>query len=198
MTTEIESEHDVEDEVNEPQRIQKLIASFLGFQLFSTIVIVGGSMLFLFATLHPSLIFQNNTPTGGDMGAHVWGPAFLRDNLLSNFKLSGWSMDWYSGLPTYRFYMVVPALFILLLDIVLPYGIAFKIIAVAGIIALPACAWTFGKLARFAYPLPELFALAATVFLLWRKYCEHHGWRVFLFHCIGFRISWIGFFGPRS
>ena len=82
MTTEIESEHDVEDEVSEPQRIQKLIASFLGFQLFSTIVIVGGSMLFLFATLHPSLIFKNNTPTGGDMGAHVWGPAFLRDNLL--------------------------------------------------------------------------------------------------------------------
>lgn len=53
MTTEIESEHNVEDEVSEPQRIQKLIASFLGFQLFSTIVIVGGSMLFLFATLHP-------------------------------------------------------------------------------------------------------------------------------------------------
>ena len=165
MTTEIESEHDVEDEVSEPQRIQKLIASFLGFQLFSTIVIVGGSMLFLFATLHPSLIFKNNTPTGGDMGAHVWGPAFLRDNLLPHLKLSGWSMDWYSGLPTYRFYMVVPALFILLLNIVLPYGIAFKIVAVAGIIALPACAWAFGKLARFAYPLPELFALAATVFL---------------------------------
>ena len=109
------------------------------------------------------------------MGAHVWGPAFLRDNLLSNFKLSGWSMDWYSGLPTYRFYMVVPALFILLLDIVLPYGIAFKIIAVIGIIALPACAWAFGKLARFAYPLPELFALAATVFLFDESFTIYGG-----------------------
>lgn len=175
MTTEIESEHDVEHEVVAPNRIQKLAASFQGFQLFSTIVIVGGAMLFLFATLHPSLIFRNNTPTGGDMGAHVWGPAFLRDNLLSNFKLSGWSMDWYSGLPTYRFYMVVPALFILLLDIVLPYGIAFKIIAVAGIIALPACAWAFGKLARFAYPLPELFALAATVFLFDESFTIYGG-----------------------
>ena len=29
------------------------------------------------------LIFDRTTPTGGDMGAHVWGPAFLRDNLLS-------------------------------------------------------------------------------------------------------------------
>ena len=139
--------------------------NFSALQLFSTIVIVGGAMLFLFVTLHPSLIFRNNTPTGGDMGAHVWGPAFLRDNLLGSFKLSGWSMDWYSGLPTYRFYMVVPALMILLLDVVLPYGVAFKIIAVIGIIALPLCAWAFGKLARLAYPLPELFAIAATLFL---------------------------------
>ena len=58
MTTEIESEHDVEDEVVAPNRIQKLAASFQGFQIFSTIVIVGGAMLFLFATLHPSLIFK--------------------------------------------------------------------------------------------------------------------------------------------
>lgn len=139
--------------------------TFPSLQLFSTIVIVGGAMLFLFATLHPSLIFRNNTPTGGDMGAHVWGPAFLRDNLLNNFRLSGWSMDWYSGLPMYRFYMVVPALFILLLDVILPYGIAFKIVAVSGIIALPLCAWAFGRLARFKYPMPEMFAIAATIFL---------------------------------
>jgi hypothetical protein len=139
--------------------------TFPSLQLFSTIVIVGGAMLFLFATLHPSLIFRNNTPTGGDMGAHVWGPAFLRDNLINNFRLSGWSMDWYSGLPMYRFYMVVPALFILLLDVILPYGIAFKIVAVSGIVALPLCAWAFGRLARFKYPMPEMFAIAATIFL---------------------------------
>ena len=139
--------------------------TFASLQLFSSIVIVGGAMLFLLATLHPSLIFKNNTPTGGDMGAHVWGPAFLRDNLLSHLRLSGWTMDWYSGFPIYRFYMVVPALFIVLLDVVLPYGIAFKIVAVIGIVALPLCAWAFGRLARFVYPLPELFALAATVFL---------------------------------
>ena len=139
--------------------------TFPSLQLFSTIVIVGGAMLFLLATLHPGLILKGNTPTGGDMGAHVWGPAFLRDNLLSNLRLSGWTMDWYSGFPIYRFYMVVPALFIVLLDVVLPYGIAFKLVAVAGIVALPLCAWAFGRLARFVYPLPELFAVAATVFL---------------------------------
>ena len=139
--------------------------TFPSLQLFSTIVIVGGAMLFLLATLHPGLILRNNTPTGGDMGAHVWGPAFLRDHLLSNLRLSGWTMDWYSGFPIYRFYMVVPALFIVFLDVLLPYGIAFKLVAVAGIVALPLCAWAFGRLARFVYPLPELFAVAAAIFL---------------------------------
>ena len=131
----------------------------------SAILVVGGATIFLLLTLHPDLIFRNNTPTGGDMGAHVWGPAFLRDHLLSNFRLSGWSMDWYAGLPVYRYYMVVPALFIVALNFILPYGIAIKVAAVIGILTLPFCAWLFGRFARFAYPVPEMLAIAATIFL---------------------------------
>ena len=131
----------------------------------SAIIVVGGATIFLLLTLHPDLIFRNNTPTGGDMGAHVWGPAFLRDHLLNNFRLAGWSMDWYAGLPVYRYYMVVPALFIVVLNLVLPYGIAIKIAAVIGILTLPYCAWLFGRFARFAYPIPEMLAIAATIFL---------------------------------
>jgi hypothetical protein len=74
-------------------------------------------------------------------------------------------MDWYAGLPVYRYYMVVPALFIVALNIVLPYGIAIKIAAVIGILTLPFCAWLFGRFARFAYPIPEMLAIAATIFL---------------------------------
>jgi hypothetical protein len=131
----------------------------------SAILVVGGATIFLLLTLHPDLIFRNNTPTGGDMGAHVWGPAFLRDHLLNHFRLAGWSMDWYAGLPVYRYYMVVPALFIVGLNLVLPYGIAIKIAAVIGILTLPYCAWLFGRFARFAYPIPEMLAIAATIFL---------------------------------
>ena len=69
-------------------------------------------------------------------------------------------MDWYAGMPMYRFYMVVPALAIVALDTLLPYGIAFKLIAVLGLVTLPVCCWAFGRLARFRYPLPELFAFA--------------------------------------
>ncbi|MGA1638444.1 MAG: hypothetical protein ACO38L_05980, partial [Ilumatobacteraceae bacterium] len=139
----------------------------------AVIILVTTAMVFF--TLQPSLIFRNNTPTGGDMGAHVYGPAYLRDHLLTSFRLSGWSNDWYSGLPMYRFYMVVPALFILALDVLLPYGIALKLVAIAGLVALPLCTWLFAKLARFAFPIPELFVVASTLFLFDESFTIYGG-----------------------
>lgn len=121
------------------------------------------------------LVLDDTTPTGGDMGAHVWAPAFLRDHFLPNFQLSGWTMDWYGGLPLYRFYMVIPALAIVTLDTVLPYGVAFKLIAISGLVLFPIACWTFGRLARFRYPIPELFAVAALCFLLDESYSIYGG-----------------------
>ncbi len=127
--------------------------------------------------LSPSsdLIFDNNTPTGGDFGAHVWGPAFLRDHLLPAFRFNGWTMDWYGGMPVYRFYMVLPAVFVLLVDTVLPYGVALKLVGVAGLITLPIACWGFGRLARFTYPIPELFAFAGLAFALDESFTIYGG-----------------------
>jgi hypothetical protein len=125
--------------------------------------------------VHWDLITTSNTPTGGDMGAHVMGPAYLRDHLLPSLRLNGWNPYWYDGFPMYRFYMVVPALMIVALNVILPYGIAFKIIAVAGIMTLPVCCWAFGRLARFVFPIPELFALAGLVFLLDESFSIYGG-----------------------
>jgi len=143
------------------------------WQRFATVVTVGGAMLAVLLSLHPRLIVANNTPTGGDFGAHVWGPAYLRDHLLP--RLTGWSMDWYAGLPTYRFYMVVPALAIVALDALVPYGVAMKIVAVAGPVALPWCAWRFGRLVRLPFPVPEAFAVASTIFLFDESFTIYGG-----------------------
>ena len=62
-----------------------------------TFVLVAGATLFLLVSLEPSRWFSSTTPTGGDMGAHVWSPAYLRDVLLPNFRLTGWSPDWYAA-----------------------------------------------------------------------------------------------------
>lgn len=140
-----------------------------------TALCLGGSTWAALQVVHPDLVFTNNTPTGGDMGAHVMGPAFLRDVLLPNFQLTGWSNYWYAGLPMYRFYMVTPALAIVLLNVVLPYGIAFKLVAVSGIVTLPLCCWAFGRLARFRYPMPELFAIGGLLFLFDESYSIYGG-----------------------
>lgn len=145
------------------------------FKAMSTTAVVLGATLIILSVLHPDLILKNNTPTGGDMGAHVWGPAYLRDVLLPHWRLTGWSMDWYSGLPAYRFYMVIPALAIVLLDVVLPYGIAFKLIVVAGLVAFPWCVHFMGRIARLAYPLPELMVVGATMFLLDESFTIYGG-----------------------
>ena len=76
------------------------------------LVVVG----FVLGQLGLGNILTDNTPAGGDMGAHVWGPAFLRDHILPHFRLSGWTADWYDGFPAYQFYMVLPALMIVALN----------------------------------------------------------------------------------
>jgi len=141
----------------------------------TALIIVGGSTFAVLKVVHLNLVFENNTPTGGDMGAHVMAPAYLRDNLLPHFQLSGWSNYWYDGFPMYRFYMVVPALMIVALNLVFPYGVAFKLVVILGLVTLPVCCWAFGRLARFRYPMPELMALAATVFLFDESFSIYGG-----------------------
>jgi hypothetical protein len=87
-------------------------------------------------TVHPEWILRTTTPTGGDMGAHVWGPQFLRDHLLPNFRLTGWSPDWYAGFPAYVFYMVIPSLVVVLLNVGPPLWLSPFLLA-----ALAAATW---------------------------------------------------------
>lgn len=94
-------------------------------------VIVGGVTLFVVWNLSPWLWFTDTTPTGGDLGAHVWSPAYLRDELLPNFRLTGWSPDWYAGFPAFTFYMVVPSLLIVMVNVGL--GIPIDLVAALGI-----------------------------------------------------------------
>ena len=141
----------------------------------TALILVGGTTFSVLKVVHLNLVFENNTPTGGDMGAHVMAPAYLRDHLLPHFQLSGWSNYWYDGFPLYRFYMVVPALMIVALNVAFPYGVAFKLVTILGLVTLPMCCWAFGRLARFRYPMPELMAVAATIFLFDESFSIYGG-----------------------
>jgi hypothetical protein len=158
-------------------RIERIDARGAGQKALglASLAIVAAAVAFTFAHLEPGLLFADTTPAGGDMGAHVWGPAFLRDHLLPQGRLTGWTPDWYAGFPAYHFYMVVPSLVIVALDVLVPYGIAFKLVTVSGLLALPVAAWALGRLARVPFPGPAFLAVAAVGFLFDRSFTIYGG-----------------------
>ena len=83
-----------------------------------------GSLLLIFLRLE--LVFSDLLPTGGDMGAHIVPTKFFVTELFNNFKLSGWSHDWFAGYPVYYFYFPLPPIITSLLSFLFPFSISFK------------------------------------------------------------------------
>ncbi len=130
-----------------------------------TAVLVAGAGLYVLLQLQPGLIVANTTAAGGDMGAHVWGPAYLRDHLLPHGRITGWTPDWYAGFPALHYYFPLPSLLIVLIDLVLPYTVAFKVVTVLGLVTLPAAAATLGRQLRLPFPTAPLLAAATIPFI---------------------------------
>jgi hypothetical protein len=184
------------------------------------LVVLAACIGFTLWHLQPELLLRDTTPAGGDMGAHVWGPAYLRDHLLPHGQVAGWTGAWYAGFPAYQFYMVLPSLLIVWLDvglqgwaallplaaavacgvlaarhwhaprlrwlalaglvvavsaIGLPYGVAFKLVSVSGMVTLPAAAYAFGRLAGLRFPTPAMLAVATLPFLFYRGFTIYGG-----------------------
>ncbi|MYI14967.1 MAG: hypothetical protein F4108_04515, partial [Acidimicrobiaceae bacterium] len=95
--------------------------------------VVALTVVFLVVNLRPWLWFDDTTPTGGDLGAHVWAPAYLRDVLIPELRLTGWTHDWYAGFPAFAFYMVIPSLLVVIVDAGLDLSVGvFAYLAVVG------------------------------------------------------------------
>ncbi|HET6951088.1 MAG TPA: hypothetical protein VFI47_11970 [Acidimicrobiales bacterium] len=184
------------------------------------LLVVGACVAFVAWHMQPHLLLRDTTPAGGDMGAHVWGPAYLRDHLLPSGQVAGWTPDWYAGFPAYQFYMVLPSLVIVLLNagihgwpallpaaaavalggvavarrhdrrarrlalagalvalalVGLPYGVAFKLVSVSGLVTLPVAAYLLGRLAGAEFPTPAGLSAAAVFFLFYRGFTIYGG-----------------------
>src|SRR5262245_5235830 len=141
---------------------------WLRVEMWVGVGVVVACCVFVFFQLHPELLFRSTTTTGGDTGAHVWWPAYLRDHLLPQWRIAGWAPDWYAGFPAGQFYFPFPALLTVVFDTVLPYNVAFKLVTAVGAIALPAAAYAFGRGFRAPSPAPALFAVGTTIFLFFK------------------------------
>jgi hypothetical protein len=134
--------------------------------LFKALVLV---VLLRFIPLE--LVLRNTTPTGGDIAGHVWFPYFIQNNLP---HLSGWSDDWYAGLPAGALYFPFPALLTLALNTVLPYGIAMKCTIALAVLMLPYAAWRFASRLSIS-PFIGPAAAAATLLFQTERYHTIYG-----------------------
>jgi hypothetical protein len=131
--------------------------------------------LVIFIVMNPGLIFSATTPTGGDTGAHVFGPAYLRDILLPEGRILGWSNDWFAGFPAFYFYFPLPSLVIVALDVFLPYGVAFKIVTILGLMAMAPAIYFHARTLRFSRHVSLITAGSGAVFAFMESYSIYGG-----------------------
>ena len=110
----------------------------------TTAAVVGAAVAFVIANTRPWTWVLDTTPTGGDLGAHVWAPAYLRDALLGELRLTGWTNDWYAGFPAFTFYMVIPSLLVVIFNIGLPLPVDGWALLAAGM-AAGAAGWHLAR-----------------------------------------------------
>jgi hypothetical protein len=145
------------------------------------------TILFIFTLWHipPKYLVLNTTTIGGDTPAHNYMASHLKEALTQG-RLCSWADGWWSGFPLFQFYFVLPYLLIALLDFILPFNIAFKLVTVLGILSLPSAAYWSGRLMRLPKPGPILIAVAMIPFLFVRA---HTMWGVSIYSTLAGMIS---------
>ncbi len=161
------------DELTE-ERLQNLKRRNLHKKL-SIIVIFLIVYVMLFYCFPPQLIFSSTTTNGGDTGAHNYIAKFYIEELFPNFKMTGWSMGWFAGMPMLTFYFPLPYFLMALLCKIFIYNISFKLVTILGSLILPVCLYAFGKLFRLKSPYPEVASISALAFLYMKSFTIYGG-----------------------
>lgn len=134
-------------------------------QTLATVAVFGAIATAMLIFFPPRLLLDTTTATGGDMGAHVYAPWYMRHYLFPRGAIAGWSPGWFGGFPMFYFYFPLVAAFQAVLSFVIPYAVAFKLGTVLGTFFLPIAAFLFLRLLRLPFPTPELGAVLAVAFL---------------------------------
>lgn len=134
-----------------------------------TAAVFAALVWFLADHLPPHLLFLDTTTAGGDTVAHHYLAGHLSRTLFGHGRIVSWAQGWWCGFPAFQFYFPLPYILIALLDLALPFNVAFKLVTVLGIFLLPAAAWTFSRRLRLPEPGPLLMAVATIPFLFDRS-----------------------------
>ena len=120
---------------------------------------------FIIWQLSPGDWMRNTTPVGGDTPAHLYLVSHLKEQLLQHRRIISWAGGWWCGFPMFQYYFVLPYLAAVLLSVLIPLNIAFKLVSVGGMVLTPCCAYWAAKEWRMPGPGPVLLALAMVPFI---------------------------------
>lgn len=132
-------------------------------------------LVLLLIFFHPNLLWSTTTTTGGDTGAHIYAPWYLKNHLLTKGLLSGWSPGWFAGFPMLHFYFPLVATFQAVLSFLLPYQVAFKLGTILGTFFLPVSFYLLFRLLRFRFPAPIIAAVLGVSFLFMDSFTIYGG-----------------------
>ncbi len=119
---------------------------------------------------------STSTPAGGDMGAHVWAPAYLRDHLLHVVPPHRLDPRLVRRLPRVPVLHGAPVAGDRPAELRHPLRRGLQAGGhQRGAVACRSACWAFGKLTRLPFPAPPLLAVAATVFLFDRSFSIYGG-----------------------
>lgn len=148
-----------------PERLTKLLD-------YAILALLAGFTLY---HLSPHLLFVNTVTTGGDTPAHNYLAAHLAKQFFGHGRIISWANGWWCGFPMFQYYFPLPYLCMALLDLILPFNIAFKLVSVSGILLLPPCTYLAARRLRSPDPIPIVAAIL-TIPMLFDTY--HTMWGV--------------------
>jgi len=123
--------------LTQPTIIDKSLLFLEKYPIIPTLITFFLIYLIFAIRLDLSLIFKDTILTGGDSASWLQPVEHLRDHLIPNFKLFGWTQSNFFGYNEFQFYFIPPFLFAVILSIFLPLTISLKIATLIGIFTLP-------------------------------------------------------------
>ena len=126
--------------------------------------------VFILLHLSPTDLLRDTTTVGGDTPAHNYLASHLQAQLFGHGRIISWAGGWWCGFPMFQFYFCLPYLLVALLSVIMPFNIAFKLVSILGVLALPGCAHGAARLMRLPRPVPVILAILMVPFLFVRMH----------------------------
>lgn len=136
------------------------------FQRLKGVLVLLAVECFLLMLFPPSLVLNNSFITGGDTPSHFPAAAAILDSIVSGEPLVRWTHGNYAGFPVFLNYFPLPFFITSLLSIFTDLQIAFKLVTLLPVLALPPV--IYASLSRLGYArmVPALGCAFALLFLL--------------------------------